>query len=54
MGEKKKGRNVRLGPDLIKELDLQIDRISDATYGVVRASYFDAGEIISKKIKGEI
>lgn len=54
MGEKKEESYARIGPLLRELLDEQKDRVSEATYGVVKASDFSAGEIIAKKVKGEI
>ena len=42
---------VRIGPLLKELLDLQKTKVKDATYNVVEASDYNAGEIIAKKIK---
>lgn len=51
--EKKKKREtytVEIGPLLKKILDEQKENIKKATYGCIRSSHYEAGEIIAKKI----
>lgn len=45
---------VRIGPELMALLNEQTEKIKDVTYGVVGNSYWEAGEIIAKKFRGEI
>ncbi len=45
---------VRIGPLLKKVLDKQLSQIKNATYDVCDASYWEAGEIIAKKVSNEI
>lgn len=48
--DKKEEFTVRIGPLLKKTLDLQVKLIRDATYNVCDSSYWEAGEIIAKKV----
>jgi hypothetical protein len=41
---------IRIGPILKKILDKQIQKVKDATYGCVPSSYWEAGEILGKKV----
>lgn len=45
---------VRIGPLLMKILEEQKKGIEKVTYGVVKGSHYEAGEIIAKKFLGEI
>lgn len=45
---------IRIGPLLKEVLDIQKGKIKDATYGVVEASDYNAGEILAKKIKANL
>jgi len=45
---------IRIGPELMAVIRQQMQNIKDVTYGVVKDSPWEAGEIIAKKIKGEI
>jgi hypothetical protein len=47
---KKKTFLIRIGPLLKKVLDEQIESIKDATYEICDSSYWEAGEVIAKKI----
>ncbi len=49
----RKEYRIRLGPLLREVLREQMDRIKEETYDVCEASYWEAGEIIAKKVKGE-
>ena len=48
--KKKEEYTIRIGPLLKKLLDEQMESIKDATYNVCTPSYWEAGEIIAKKI----
>lgn len=58
MEEKKKTRReeftIRIGPLLIEVLKKQLEQIKKATYDVCDTSYWEAGEIIAKKISNEV
>ncbi len=45
---------VRIGKLLREVLDMQKKQIEKATYNCVEPSDFEAGEIVAKKILGEI
>lgn len=45
---------VRIGPELMDLLEEQIKKIKELTYGVVGDSFWEAGEIVAKKFKGEV
>ena len=45
---------IRVGPLLMDILKDQRERIRDATYDVADSSYWEAGEILAKKLKGSI
>jgi hypothetical protein len=45
---------VQIGPLLKKCLDDQLKSIKDVTYGSVKSSYYEAGEILAKKVLGMI
>lgn len=45
---------VRIGPELKKVLDEQLKSIREVTYGISDSSYWEAGEIIAKKMKNQI
>lgn len=45
---------IKIGPLLKDVLDRQKDKIKDATYDVTESSYWDAGEIVAKKIGNSI
>lgn len=47
---KRKVYTVKIGPLLKQVLDEQLNSIKDATYNVCHSSYWEAGEIIAKKI----
>ncbi len=42
---------VRIGPLLKEVLNIQKAKIKEATYDVVDASDYNAGEIVAKKVK---
>jgi len=48
--EKKQEFTIRIGPLLKEILDEQMQSIRNATYDVCDSSYWEAGEIIAKKI----
>lgn len=54
--EKKKAQEftVRIGPKLREVLNQQKDNISEVTYACVNPSDLEAGEIIAKKVLGEV
>jgi hypothetical protein len=45
---------VRIGPELMELIEKQMERIKDVTYGVVKDSAWESGEILAKKLKGEV
>ena len=45
---------IRIGPELMAIIKAQMESIKDVTYGVVRDSPWEAGEIIAKKFKGNV
>jgi hypothetical protein len=45
---------IRIGPELMEIIEKQMEKIKDITYGVVKDSPWEAGEIIAKKFKGEV
>jgi hypothetical protein len=45
---------IRIGPELMAVIKEQMESIKDVTYGVVKDSPWEAGEIIAKKFKGSI
>lgn len=49
-GNKKESFVVKIGPILKEILDRQIQKIKKVTYDCVDSSYYEAGEIIGKKI----
>ncbi len=42
---------LRIGPLLREVIDIQKRKIKEATYDVVDASDYNAGEIVAKKVK---
>ena len=54
MEEKKENKReeftIKVGKGLIDVLKKQIQKVNEATYNCVNASYFEAGEILAKKI----
>ena len=54
MTEEKKSYPIRVGEKMREVLDMQKKQIQDATYNVVKASDYQAGEIIAKKMLKEI
>ena len=45
---------IKIGPILREILNIRKEKIKDATYNCVNPSDYEAGEIIAKKLKGEI
>ena len=45
---------IRIGPELMAVIENQMKKIKDVTYGVVKDSPWEAGEIIAKKYLGEV
>jgi hypothetical protein len=45
---------IMIGPLLKKVLDEQIERIKEVTYFSSEPSYYQAGEVIAKKFRGEV
>ena len=54
MKEKRKEYVVKIGPELMEIINKQIEKIQIATYGVEKGSIWVAGEILAKKINGEV
>lgn len=46
----KKFYKIGIGPLLLECLDAQKQSIKEESYGVISSSYYDAGEILAKKI----
>jgi hypothetical protein len=49
--EDKNRFTITIGRELKNILDIQKDKINEGTYEVIKSSYYQAGEIIAKKIK---
>jgi hypothetical protein len=45
---------IRIGPELMDIIKKQMESIREVTYGIVKDSPWEAGEIIAKKLKGEV
>ena len=45
---------VRIGPKLMEVIREQMKSIKEVTYGVVKDSPWEAGEILALKFKGEV
>lgn len=45
---------IKVGPLMIKALEQQKKKIADVTYNVCKSSFYEAGEILAKKILGLI
>lgn len=45
---------IRIGPELMELIREQMRNIKEVTYGVVKDSPWEAGEIIAMKFKGKI
>jgi hypothetical protein len=45
---------IRIGPQLMEIIKEQMKSIKNVTYGVVKDSPWEAGEIIAMKFKGKI
>jgi len=41
---------IQIGPILKQVLELQKEKIKEVSWGCVNASYYEAGEVIAKKI----
>lgn len=54
MKEVKKSYVVRIGPLLMEILEKQLEGIREVTYGSVKSSYLESGEIIAKKFTGNV
>jgi hypothetical protein len=42
---------ITIGKELKEVLDKQKTKVTEGTYDVIKSSYYQAGEIIAKKIK---
>lgn len=45
---------IRIGPELMEVIEKQMEIIKDLTYGVSKSSPWEAGEIVAKKVKGDV
>ena len=45
---------IRIGPELMAVIENQMKKIKDVTYGIVKDSPWEAGEIIARKYLGKI
>lgn len=45
---------IRIGPELMAVIENQMKKIKDVTYGVVKDSPWEAGEIVARKYLGKI
>jgi hypothetical protein len=45
---------IRIGPELMAVIEHQMKKIKDVTYGIVKDSPWEAGEIIARKYLGKI
>lgn len=50
--KKREEYKVRIGPLLKEVLDKQMQSIKEVTYDVCKTSYYEAGEIVAKKVLG--
>ena len=44
---------IKVGPKMMQVIDGQIESVKELTYGSVKSSIYESGEIIAKKILGE-
>ena len=51
---KKKQYSIRIGPLMKKVLDAQLQSIKEVTYDSVKSSYYEAAEIVAKKVLGMV
>ncbi len=51
---KRKEYIIRIGPELMAVIENQMKKIKDVTYGVVKDSPWEAGEIVARKYLGKI
>ncbi len=52
--ENKEEHTIRIGPLLKKVLEKQMRAVREATYEVCESSYWEAGEIIAKKVADKV
>ena len=45
---------VQIGPKLMAIINEQMESIKEVTYGCTKPSIYSAGEIIAKKLRGEV
>ncbi len=50
MTKKKDSKRIRIGPLLLQVLEQQIKQVKEVCYDVVDTEYYEAGEIVAKKL----